>query len=307
MGLTHSKAADIYYDSGLVVLIICGLPANVLTGIVASKCLRQGQMPLNIISKTFHVLVIWNVVTNGLATAWCSVLIAARQGLINLRHTMTCDAFGFVSSWLAMVTVWLPLVTSLSRYNVAKATIHTEIEPWSVRKINIISVLTTVAMSCVCAIPFTPIISYHLTRLHGCTAQTNSIDFQFGIITNLLRGTPILFTAFVYTAIFFQYRKLRCQLQPEHEQQQAEALAVLKIVKGERKLTLLMFATVMHLGLTALLGAILLNFKYVSGLAETGCLLKNSYHAIAPVIIGLSSGRYRREIRKLLEKFLAYF
>ena len=296
--INHSSATSKYYDIGVIFLIIFGLPANVLTGVVASKLLHIAVVPLNSVSKTFHVLVIWNVATNGLANAWGSFVVAARQDLINLRNRTTCNVFGFISNWLTMVTIWLPFLTSLSRYRIAKATI----EPWSVMKTNIISALMTTAMACISLVPFTPSISYHLLRLDGCTKKTNDTDTQYRILTNLLRNGPIIMTTTVYGAIFLQYRKLRQKATPENEQHHSEVLAMWRSAKEEKRLTLLMFATVMHLCITGMLGAIFLNFHHVAGMMETGCLLKNAYHTVTPFIISLSSGRYRREIRKIFCK-----
>ena len=305
--IQQSKAIDVYYDSGLVLLICLGLPANFLIGFVASRFLRKPQLQLNTISKTFHVLVIWNVVTNGLATAWTGFVVAARHDVINLKARSTCNAFGFFSSWLSMVTVWLPFVTSLSRYNIAMGTTNGRINPWSVGKINLLSVLMTIAMAIFGVIPFTSAVSYHLTRLHGCTAKTNSMDFNYRILTNVLRILPCLLTVLVYGAIFFHYRKLRNQVGLENElEQKPHVLALWKNSNAEKRLSLLMFATVMHLTATALLGAVLLNFHNVSGAGETGCLLKNTYHVITPFIIGLSSGRYRRETQKIIRHMVNY-
>ena len=301
--INRSSVADKYYDGGVILLIIFGLPANVLTGVVASKLLRFTPLPLNYVSKTFHVLVLWNTATNGLANAWSIFVVATRQDLINLRNRTTCVAFGFISNWLAMVTIWLPFITSLNRYRIAKATTDSVVEPWSVYKTNFISALMTITMACVSMVPFIPSISYHLLRLDGCTKATNNMDLQYRILTNLLRSVPILLTIIVYGAIFHQYRKLRRQATPETEQHQAEVTALRRSVKEEKRLTLLMFATIMHLCITAMLGVIFLNFHHVTGVMETGCLLKNAYHTITPFIISLSSGRYRREMRKTIAQF----
>jgi len=303
----QSKAIDVYYDSGLVLLICLGLPANFLTGFVASQFLRKPRLQLNTISKTFHVLVIWNVVTNGLATAWTGFVVAARHDVINLKARAACTTFGFFSSWLSMVTVWIPFVTSLSRYNVARGTTNVEIKLWSVGKTNLLSALMTIVMAIFGIVPFTTAVSYHLTRLHGCTAKSNSMDFNYRILTNVLRILPCLLTVLVYGAIFFHYRKLRNQVGPENDlERKPQVLALWKNSIAEKRLSLLMFATVMHLTATALLGAILLNFHHISGVGETGCLLKNTYHVVTPFIIALSSGRYRREMQKIITRIVRY-
>lgn len=305
---TALKAIGIYYETGLALLIIIGLPANLLTGIVAFRFLRQRALPLEPISTTFHVLILWNAVCNSLATIFNAFIIAAHRHVWILKNTINCNVFGFFSHFFAISAVWLPFITALNRYSVAKAIEDQVIAPWTVHKTNYILTITLTTIAGISALPFSPLPSYEETHLHGCWIRNDSKEGSIMVFASAvcLKCVPFLITTIIYIVIIMKYRHIRNRVISEaQQQQQHKEVALWKRIKGERQLIILMIATLIVLCITSMVGGLFLSLTTLSGLPETGRLLINSYYTISPFIVGFSSGRYRYKIRNMLLNLMA--
>lgn len=292
-----------YYQTGLAIILIIGLPVNALIVLAASKFFMcKNSISNNAILKTFHMLIIWNAVNDSAACAYNGFLIAAARKLSILKRTEVCDAYGFFNQLLSLFCVWISFIIAWNRYIVAMATLRENYMPWSVLKTNLLILAALGFNVMVSSLPLTPLEEYYITPIGGCYVKGgSSIGFTekaVYIFSTAAKSMPIGLVGIIYTLIYLRYRKYWQQIAPKQDDP-ATTNHVQSVIK-QRRLTFMLFITVAVLCGTKFAGGAILGITKPAEVAQSGALLTYSCHAINPFVIILLNPRYRKKVKQMV-------
>ena len=284
------KLLDIrmYYQTGLAMILIIGLPANTMIVLAASKFfMSKNPITNNVISKTFHNLILWSAVSDSAACTYNGFLIEAARDPSILKRTEVCNAYGFFNQLLSLCSVWISFIIAWNRYIVAMATLRENYIPWSVRKTNLVILATLGFNVMLSSLPLTPLEEYHITPIRGRYVKgASSVDFTEKaafILSTTAKSMPLALVVITYILIFMRYRKYWQRINTEKDDI-ATTFHVQRALR-QRRLTFILFIIVAVLCGTKLAGGAILVVKKPAEVAQSGALLIYSCHAINPFVI----------------------
>ena len=299
------KLIDIrmYYQTGLAIILMIGLPANTMIVLAASKFfMSKNPITNNVISKTFHNLILWSALNDSAACVYNGFLIKAARDPSILKRTEVCNAYGFFNQLLSLCSVWISFIIAWNRYIVTMATLRENNIPWSVLKTNLFILATLGFNAMLCSLPLTPLEEYYITPIRGCYVKgASSVDFAEKTVftlSTIAKSMPLALVVITYILIFMRYRKYWQRINTEKDD--ITTTIHIQRVLRQRRLTIMLVIIVAVLCGTRLTGGAILTVRKPAEVAQSGALLIYSYHAINPFVIILLNAQYRKKVKQLM-------